>query len=85
MDIDALHDSRRRVVGMRETLKTIARGNALRVYVARDAEPRVIEDIVAQSQTRKIPMDYVDTMEELGRLCGIEVRAACAALVPERA
>jgi large subunit ribosomal protein L7A len=70
---------------MRETLKKIAHGTAFHVFVEKDAEPRVIEDIVAQSQTRNIPIDYVDTMEELGRLCGIEVRAACAALVPERA
>ncbi|AUW92933.1 MAG: 50S ribosomal protein L7Ae-like protein [Sulfobacillus thermosulfidooxidans] len=85
MDIDALRDNRRRVVGMRETLKKITHGTALHVYIAKDAEARVIEDIATQSQNRSIPIDYVDSMDELGRLCGIEVGAACAALIPERA
>ncbi|OLZ10959.1 ribosomal L7Ae/L30e/S12e/Gadd45 family protein [Sulfobacillus thermosulfidooxidans] len=84
MDIDALKNRRRRVVGMRETLKKIAQGTVLCVYIAQDAEARVIEEIVNQSTTRHIPIEYVGSMDELGRLCGIEVGAACAALLPEQ-
>jgi large subunit ribosomal protein L7A len=81
VDVDELKNRRRRVVGMRETLKRMTQGMAVGVFVAKDAEPRVIEEVVAQSQARGVPLEYVDSMDELGRLCGIEVGAACAALL----
>ena len=84
MDIDALKNRRRRVVGMRETLKKIAQGTALSVYVAKNADTKVIHDVVTQSQARNIPVEYVDSIDELGRLCGIDVGAACAALLPDQ-
>jgi large subunit ribosomal protein L7A len=68
---------------MRETLKRMTQGMTVGVFVAKDAEPRVIEEVVAQSKSRGVPVDYVDSMDELGRLCGIEVGAACAALLSE--
>ncbi|MCL4494524.1 MAG: ribosomal L7Ae/L30e/S12e/Gadd45 family protein [Firmicutes bacterium] len=83
MDTEGLKNRRRRVVGVRETLKRIAHGTAIGVFVAKDADPRVVEDVVSQSKDRGVPLEYVDSMDELGRLCGIEVGAACAALLPE--
>ncbi|MDA8195478.1 MAG: ribosomal L7Ae/L30e/S12e/Gadd45 family protein [Thermaerobacter sp.] len=84
MDANALRDPRQRVVGRRETLKHVARGNASRVYIARDAEARIAAELAQQCADRKIPVEYVDTMTQLGQMCGIDVGAACAAAVPRR-
>ena len=81
---DALANPRQRVVGTRETLKKISQGAALRVYVAQDAQAVRVREIVRQCELRQIPLTYIDSMAELGKLCGIEVGAACAAVVPGR-
>lgn len=80
MDRRALKDSRLRVVGRRETLKYIQRGMAAAVYVASDANRALLSEIEEHCRTHQIPITYVDSMKELGQLCGIEVKAVCAAL-----
>ena len=82
METNILRDPRQRVVGARETLKKIAQGNAVRVYVATAADPKVVKEVVSSSQAHHVPLYYIDTMVDLGRLCGIQVGAACAAVIP---
>lgn len=84
MDRAALKDFRLRVVGRRETVKHISRGDASVVYVARDANPAILSEVEGQCRTHQIPMNFVDTMRELGQLCGIDVGAACAAVIADR-
>ncbi|PSR21409.1 MAG: 50S ribosomal protein L7Ae-like protein [Sulfobacillus acidophilus] len=84
MDRAALKDFRRRVVGRRETVKRIQRGAASEVYIAQDADRAIVSEIEEQCRIHQVPIHAIDTMQELGRLCGIEVSAACAALVSDR-
>ena len=79
MDRAVLKDFRHRVVGRRETMKQIRRG-ASAVYVARDADAVILQELEERCRANQIPIYYVDSMSELGRLCGIEVGAACAAV-----
>ncbi|MDA8205834.1 MAG: ribosomal L7Ae/L30e/S12e/Gadd45 family protein [Thermaerobacter sp.] len=85
MDRGALKNFRQRVVGRRETVKHIQRGDASVVYVAGDADPAIRSEIQSLCRTYQIPMDSIDTMRELGQLCGIEVGAACAAVIAQEA
>lgn len=85
MDRAALKDFRQRVVGRRETLKQIQRGTATVVYVARNADTAIVSEIENHCRTHQVPIMYVDSMGELGQLCGIEVGAACAAVMSGRA
>ena len=80
MPAEALRNSRRRVVGAKETLKQVIAGNALEVYIARDTKAKVVAAIIAESERRHLPVYYVETMQALGEMCGIEVSAASAAL-----
>ncbi len=82
MDKAVLKDFRHRVVGRRETMKQIRRG-ARAVFVARDADTAILREIEERCRANQIPIYYVDSMHELGRLCGIEVGAACAAVSRE--
>lgn len=83
MDLSELRNARKRVAGAKQTLKAINKGEAKAVYVAKDAEPRVVEDVVAAAQQKGIPLYYVDTMAELGAACGISVGASCSAICSE--
>ncbi|MCL4351291.1 MAG: ribosomal L7Ae/L30e/S12e/Gadd45 family protein [Firmicutes bacterium] len=81
METDVLRDPRQRVVGTRETLKKISQNKAVRVYVAQDADAKMVAEVVKATQTRGVPLGYIDSMTELGRLCGIQVGAACATVI----
>lgn len=73
----------KRVVGFRETQRAIERGRAKKVFVALDVDEAIREAIAALARERNIPLEYVPSAQELGRVCGIEVRSSCAAIVEE--
>lgn len=68
---------RRILVGAKRIRKSI--GVVREVFLAQDADPAVTEPIAALCEAHKIPWVWVPSMTELGRICGIEVKAAAAA------
>ena len=72
-----------KTVGARQTLKALQRRAARVVFIARDADPAVVQPIVELARSQAVQLVYVDTMQSLGRACGIEVGASTAALVEE--
>lgn len=83
MSCEALRSARRRTVGTKQTAKALERGEVKVVYLAEDADERVIRDIKNMSLKHQIPIVYIDTMIELGKACGIEVGAASAAILKD--
>jgi large subunit ribosomal protein L7A len=71
----------RKVIGVKQTIKALKSGAAIRAYIARDAEERVTRPVEELCASLGIEVVFVDTMTELGRRCGIDVGAATAALV----
>lgn len=69
------------VVGAKQLQKAIKNGRARRAYLAADADPALTEPLEAMCLNHGVPCDWVSTMVELGRACGIEVGAAAAAAV----
>lgn len=63
-------------VGLKETRKAIKAG-CEGIYLAEDAPDAIFDEIKALAGDR---LNIVPTMRELGRLCGIDVKASCAAL-----
>jgi len=68
-------------IGMKQTMKAIELGIAEEVFVAQDADPRMIARIVQTCEQRGIQLVFADTMRNLGRTCGIDVGAATAARI----
>ena len=69
------------VAGYNQSKKCIRRGKAKRVYVAADAENRIISEISFLCESAGVILDTSKTKSELGVLCGIDVDcAACAFL-----
>ena len=79
--LEQLRTAARRTVGTKQTLRAVERGQAVSVFVARDAESHVVRHLVALCRQRGVPIHEVETMHALGRACGVEVGAASAAIL----
>jgi large subunit ribosomal protein L7A len=70
-------------VGIKQTTRLVEQGKAGMVYVAQDADSRLVSRILQLCKQRGIPVTFVDTMRNLGKSCGIDVGTAAAAVAEE--
>lgn len=75
--------SKNRVVGIKQTLKALKNNEVSKLYVAKNAEKKVIAPVVNLANENSIEIEYIDTMRELGKLCGIDVGAASVAMLKD--
>ncbi len=71
----------KKVVGLKQVHKAVMQGRAVMVYVASDAEERLVEPLLEECQQGRVPIDDGCTMQQLGRACGISVGTAAVALL----
>ncbi|GGJ01165.1 50S ribosomal protein L7ae [Alicyclobacillus cellulosilyticus] len=83
MSLDRIRQARKRTIGTNQTLKALQQSLARHIYVAKDAEARVVNPVIALAQERSVPITWVDSMKQLGKACGIEVGAATAAIIED--
>ena len=69
----------KKVIGKKQTQRALFKNEADSVYIAKDADKRVVNEIINYSQENDISITYVETMEKLGKMFGIDVKAAVAA------
>jgi len=79
--LERLRTTEHRAVGTNQTAKAIRRGRAQLVFVAADADRRVLEDVLAAVRDAGLIVIEAPSMRDLGRACGIAVGAAAAALL----
>lgn len=72
-----------KVVGAKQARRALAAGRAVRLYMAMDADPRLLQPLVQEAVNRQVPVTQVPSMKELGASCGIAVGAAVAVLTKE--
>lgn len=72
------------VVGVKQTLRMIEQNRITELFVARDADSYVTRYVVDAAKHSRVPIKYVDSMKQLGHLCGIEVGAAVAGTLKRR-
>ncbi len=70
-----------KVVGTKQTLKALEKGEAVMVLLARDAEEKISAPVAALAENKGVKVHYIETMSELGKICGIKVKAAAAAII----
>ncbi|HHX18216.1 MAG TPA: 50S ribosomal protein L7ae-like protein [Clostridium sp.] len=70
-----------KTVGLKQSLKAIQKGIVDKVYIANDAEERVVSKIINLCTEKNIPIVYADSMKQLGKACGIDVGAAVVSIV----
>ena len=72
-----------KVVGAKQAKRALRDGRAVRLFMAVDADPRLLQPLVQEAVNRQVPVSQVPTMKELGLACGIAVGAAVAVLTQE--
>lgn len=82
-ELELLKSSRHKLVGIKQTIKALGKGNLKVAFVAKDAEERVTRPLITLSAEHSIPIIFVESMSALGRACGIEVGAAAAGLLDD--
>ena len=77
MALEALKQAEKRTVGVKQTEKAVVRQVATVVYIASDADERVTGRLMQLCRENSVPVENT----EIGRACGINVKAAAAAIL----
>ena len=80
MTLEALKTAKR-VIGIKQVAKAVKREAAMEVFIADDADAKVVEPLETLCTEQNVPVSRVSSMKELGTACNIEVGAAAAAAV----
>lgn len=76
-----LKDSKKRTVGAKQTMKAIKDGLIEKVFIARDADDYVVDPVIHQCEAFRVEIVFVESMKDLGGLCGIDVAASSVGLL----
>ncbi len=71
---------KRILAGAKQIRKAILSGSVRLVILAQNADPALTDPLEALCLQNHIPVSRCATMAQLGKLCGIEVPAAAAAV-----
>ena len=66
-------------VGLKQVLKAIKTNDVSKVYVGKDAEKHILDEIKSACKESNIEITEIENMKILGEMAGIEVKAATAA------
>ncbi|HCW50709.1 MAG TPA: 50S ribosomal protein L7Ae-like protein [Clostridiales bacterium] len=80
---ERLTGAKTKTVGTKQTLKALQKDQVKVVYVARDAEERVVRELLRLCAEKNVEVVYADSMARLGQACGIQVGAASAAVLED--
>ena len=83
MSLDIIKDAKRRIIGTKQTNKALEKEQLTGVFIAMDAERRLIKPVMAAAKELGILVYYVESMKKLGAACEIEVDTAIAGVLKE--
>ncbi len=72
------------VVGLKETERAIDKGEASHVFIASDCDDRISLPLKEVCEKAGVAVTADFTKKEIGRACGIKVKAASAAVLKSR-
>lgn len=81
MSLDDLKTAGAKVVGVKQTAKALQKKTASGVYIAADAEERITDPIKAECEKQNVDCLVVESMQVLGKACGIHAGASAAAIL----
>ena len=66
----------KKVIGIKQSTKLIKNGEGKVLYVAKDANAKLISPIIQLAEEKNIKIVEVSTMKELGKIGGIDVNSS---------
>ena len=79
--LEQLADPDKRCVGTKQVLRAIENGQAACVFIAGDADSHIRQRITNACADAGVETVEVDSMQELGHACHIQVGAATACIL----
>lgn len=70
-----------KVIGIKQSTKAIENGKGRVLYIAQDADMALISPLLYLAKQKGIDVKSIETMKKLGKMCGIEVKAATALIL----
>ena len=80
---DDIKGAPNKVVGTKQTLKFLEQDKVEAVFLAEDAEARVLSPLIKLCKEKNVSCNYAGSMAELGRIAGIKVGSAAVAILKE--
>lgn len=74
---------RQRTVGVSTTVRALQKGTVSEVFLARDADRRVINPIVSICREQGVKMNWVDCRDALGKACGLPISTSSVGFLRE--
>ena len=59
-----------KVVGSKQARRALRDGRAKKIYIARDADPRMLQPLVQEAVRAGVRVEQADSMKLLGEACG---------------
>ena len=78
--LDVLKSSSK-AIGIKQSLKAVEGNNVKVVFIARDADEKIVSSLKELCVKSAVQIEYVDTMKQLGKACGIEVGASAVCVL----
>ena len=69
------------VIGTKQTIRALKKGNVDTVYIANNADKQVTLRAKELAESNTVPIVFFNTMEELAVACDVEVKTATAATI----
>jgi large subunit ribosomal protein L7A len=80
MSLDTLKTVKK-AIGVKQVTKAVEKDLVMAIYIASDAEQRLVDPLWILCTEKNVPIDKTPTMAELGKACSIEVGAAAVAVL----
>lgn len=74
-------ETQNKIVGAKQVKRALNSSKVEVVFIADDAEKKVTNEIEVLCNIKQIQVIHVETMDSLGKACGIGINAAVAALL----
>lgn len=70
-----------KLIGFKQSVKAVENGKAVKLFLAENADQQMKSTAEKCCANKGIPVQYVPTMSELGKACGINIGAAAAVIL----
>lgn len=81
MSVDANIRTENKVVGIKQSMKSVVRNKVQLVYVARDADCRILSPLVEFCRYKDIDIIEMYDKVSLGKICGINTATSAVAIL----
>lgn len=78
--LDVLKSSSK-AIGIKQSLKAVEGNNVKVVFIAKDADEKIVSSLKELCVKSNVQIEYADTMKQLGKACGIEVGASAVCVL----